>query len=81
MKHPSRTYERCTAQPASIHPDRRAHVRKANEFTRFVAWAAERLNYLEHCVGADGIAEELKSRELFPETDPLVDPPDELIEE
>jgi hypothetical protein len=40
-----------------------------------------RLDYLEHAVEPEGIAETLKSRELFPEIDPLVDPPEDLIEE
>lgn len=51
------------------------------EFTRFVDWARARLEYLEHTVDADGIAEGLKERELFPEIDPLIDPPDDLIDE
>jgi hypothetical protein len=52
-----------------------------NEFSRFVAWARARLDYLEHAVGPEGIAETLRSRALFPETDPLVDPPEDLVEE
>lgn len=52
-----------------------------NEFTRFVTWAKARLDYLEHKVEPDGIAELLKSRELFPDTDPLIDPAEDLIEE
>lgn len=52
-----------------------------NEFTRFVVWAKKRLGYLEQAVEPDGIAETLKSRELFPETDPLFDPPEDLNEE
>lgn len=51
-----------------------------NEFTRLVTWARARLDYLEHAVEPEGIAETLKSRNLFPETDPLVDPPEDLIE-
>jgi hypothetical protein len=52
-----------------------------NEFTRFVTWARSRLKYLEGVVGPDGIAERLRSRDLFPETDPLVDPPEDLVRE
>jgi len=52
-----------------------------NEFNRFVIWAGERLDYLEHAVEPEGIAKTLKSRALFPETDSLVDPPEDLIEE
>lgn len=52
-----------------------------NEFTRFVAWARARLDCLNSAVEPQGIAETLKSRELFPETDTLVDPPDDLIDE
>lgn len=52
-----------------------------NEFTKFVAWARARLKYLEHAVGPEGIAETLKSRALFPEIDPLIDPPEDLVEE
>jgi hypothetical protein len=53
----------------------------ADEFTRFVEWARERLKRLEDSVHADGIAESLRERELFPEADMLIDPPDDLIEE
>src|SRR5205085_9089474 len=52
-----------------------------NEFSRFVEWAQARLHYLEHVIGPDGIAETLRSRELFPEADPLIDPPEDLVEE
>ena len=52
-----------------------------DEFERFVGWARSRLSYLEHAIEPDGIAERLRSHDLFPETDPLIDPPDDLIEE
>lgn len=52
-----------------------------HEFTRFVEWARDRLEYLEHAVDPDGIAESLKEHELFPEVDPLIDPPEDFIEE
>jgi hypothetical protein len=54
---------------------------KPDEFTRFVDWAGARLEYLAHATDPDGIAEILKSRNLFPEFDSLVDPPDDLIVE
>ena len=54
---------------------------QSDEFTRFVEWARNRLEYLDHAVDPDGIAERLKSRELFPEIDPLIDPPGDLTEE
>lgn len=52
-----------------------------DEFNRFVDWAEARLEYLVHAVHPDGIAEALKSRNLFPECDSLIDPPDDLIVE
>ena len=52
---------------------------QSDEFTRFVAWARNRLEYLDHSVDLDGVGELLKSRELFPENDPLIDPPEDLI--
>lgn len=54
---------------------------QSDEFTRFVEWARNRFEYLEHAVHPDGIAESLKERELFPESDPLIDPPEDLVEE
>jgi hypothetical protein len=39
------------------------------------------MTYLEHAIEAEGIAEKLEERGLFPETDPLVDPAEDLIEE
>src|SRR5262245_37053253 len=54
---------------------------ETNEFTRFVAWARERLHILEHAVRSDGIAHTLRERDLFPETDALTDPPEDLVEE
>jgi hypothetical protein len=54
---------------------------QSDEFTRFVEWARARLEYLEHAVDPDGIAESLKQSQLFPEADPLIDPPEDLIEE
>jgi hypothetical protein len=57
------------------------HPAQPNEFTRLVEWARARLERLEHAVEPRGIAETLKSRDLFPETDPLVDPSEDLIEE
>jgi hypothetical protein len=51
------------------------------EFSRFVGWTQMRLKYLENAVDASGIAETLKSKNLFPEIDPLVDPPEDLVEE
>jgi hypothetical protein len=54
---------------------------ESNEFSRFVEWARARLAYLERSVAADGIAEMLRERELFPETDSLIDPAEDLIEE
>ena len=35
----------------------------------------------DHAVDPDGISERLKSREFFPEVDPLIDPPDDPVEE
>ncbi len=32
-------------------------------------------------VGPGGNAESLQKRELFPEIDPLIDPPEDLVEE
>jgi hypothetical protein len=54
---------------------------QSDEFTRFVEWARCRLEYLEHAGDPDGIAESLKQSELFPEADPLIDPPEDLVEE
>lgn len=51
------------------------------DLTRFVEWARDRLNYLEHAVNPDVIAQSLKERELFPEVDLLIDPPEDLREE
>jgi hypothetical protein len=42
-------------------------------------WAKERLSYLEHTIEPKGIAKALKSRALFPELDPLIDPPEDLL--
>jgi hypothetical protein len=52
-----------------------------NEFGRFVEWATARLDRLEHAVDPEGIAEALRSRNLFPESDPLIDPPEDLVKE
>jgi hypothetical protein len=54
---------------------------QSNEFTKFVAWARTRLAYLEQAVEPGEIADALKSKQLFPEIDPLVDPSEDLIEE
>lgn len=40
-----------------------------------------RLEYLDHAVEPHGVTETLKERELFPEIDPLIDPPEDLVEE
>jgi len=52
-----------------------------DEFTRFVKWARSRLEHLEHAVDPDGIVKSLKEGELFPEIDPLIDPPGDFVEE
>lgn len=54
---------------------------QSHEFTRFVEWARGRLEHLDHAVDPDGISERLKSRALFPEIDPFIDPPKDLVEE
>ena len=54
---------------------------QSDEFTRFVEWARDRLENLDHAVGPDGIAESLQKRELFPDIDPLIGPPEDLVEE
>lgn len=54
---------------------------ESDEFTRFVNWARSRLEYLDHAVDPDGITGSLKEQELFPEIDPLIDPPEDLVEE
>jgi hypothetical protein len=51
------------------------------EFAAFVEWSRVRLKFLENAVDASGIGETLKSRNLFPEVDPLVDPPEDLVSE
>lgn len=58
--------------PQPVQPD---------EFSRFVEWARARLGRLEHAVDPSRIAEALRERNLFPESDPLVDPPEDLVEE
>lgn len=52
-----------------------------DEFCRFVDWARERLDQLQHGVGPGGIAQRLRARSLFPVPDPLIDPPEDLAEE
>ena len=42
----------------------------SDELTRFVEWARDRLEYLDHAIDPNGIAESLKESELFPELDP-----------
>jgi hypothetical protein len=54
---------------------------ESDDFTRFVEWARNRLEHLDHAIDPDGIAESLRVRELFPENDPLIDPPEDLEEE
>jgi hypothetical protein len=54
---------------------------QSDDFARFVGWARNRLEHLDHAVDPDGIAESLRARELFPEKDSLIDPPDDLAEE
>lgn len=44
------------------------------ELRRMVEWAASQLDDLEHTLSPERIAEALRERELFPETDPLNDP-------
>jgi len=53
----------------------------SDDFARFVVWARNRLEHLDYAVDPDGIAESLKARELFPENDLLIDPPEDLAEE
>jgi hypothetical protein len=52
-----------------------------DEFTRFVDWARRRLEYLEHAIDPAGIAESLTERQLFPQPDPLLDPPEDLVQD
>lgn len=61
--------------------ERRPERSQSDEFTRFVEWAQGRFEYLEQSTNPDGIAESLRERELFPEIDPLIDPPEDLLEE
>ena len=52
-----------------------------DELTRFVDWAQSRYDHLEHQIEPTGIAKALRERKLFPEIDPLLDPPEDLINE
>ncbi|TBW32403.1 hypothetical protein EYW49_22105 [Siculibacillus lacustris] len=53
----------------------------AVEFNRLVEWSRRRLSELESKTSAEGISTILRDRNLFPEVDPLVDPPEDLIME
>lgn len=53
----------------------------AVEFNRFVEWSRRRLADLAESVTPQGISKYLRDRNLFPDVDPLVDPPEDLIEE
>ncbi len=53
----------------------------AIEFNRFVEWSRMRLADLADVVTPQGISKYLRERKLFPDVDPLLDPPEDLIEE
>lgn len=53
----------------------------AVEFERLVDWSRRRLASLDGIVTPSGVARRLRERGLFPDVDPLVDPPEDLAVE